>query len=910
MSTPTRLYFASNRTADIAVDDGALWDADSHEPPKQLSRSKLGSPAQTFSMSFSTGQMAKQIVFVSPPLRSQTISGTVKCQVAATESNADDNCRGLLEIYLVKSTGQFRATLLTMGQHGPATEYHTSLRNKSLADGDILQNTPVLDGDRIVVVLGHTDNSGTTPNGSFEILDISGADDFPEDETDTATKVPWIEFSGELQFADDTTDTDTVITDPGTGITIPNPETTPSGLPTDIDEPRIPPPPPWYQIGLPLDNPPNQQPAEGIEEYIYLVKVEGDPNAGFVFRDHRILSLEYRSLDWWYHRTGGLGTFRLLTKEQQIIADVSDDRPWQWELHVRIRLPGELNTRTWYRGIINKATAEVSGQELLTDVQGIGYSGLLNRIWVSRRYPPLTPVSTILADLLDNYILPNTTIRRAEVEDVTAGGIDDPQYIMRGSLTLECSVFKALKIIAELEGNIEWGVDAARNFYWRRENEAFGFGFNLDQDTVYIRGGHYSAERINKVRVDASPMGSMEYQLTRGDITDVTDITSKGEHNIVAEAPWFNHPSDAAHWADNIIITRRRLLHWRVVGWNEVTDRLEQNHPLSGLPIIYWRDGNDVTTGFSHYQLAKIHYIKGGKSLTEIREKGRTSVNKFGMPAQLKAEVYLGNPPKDYGETIEAMSDQVESLKSRNKLRRYPRDVTDIANPKALLDVTGMMPGEIIHYRKDVTNNDLPNDEDELQDVTNPRAILASWLSKQWTKISIRRTFRFLPNRGLFIGEMVALYTDITNEDEGTLYWWDGYNWNQIGTGSSSSSNSGAILEFGGLGGDATESMVPWARETITPVAVDAFGARVEMPRAGILRNLRVRIVGTVAVSNIVWTVRVNGVDTALSVAITPGNSVGSDTTNSVTVSVGDLVEVTIVGSTAQRASKAVVEFA
>jgi len=275
-------------------------------------------------------------------------------------------------------------------------------------------------------------------------------------------------------------------------------------------------------------------------------------------------------------------------------------------------------------------------------------------------------------------------------------------------------------------------------------------------------------------------MGSAEYQLTRGDITDITDITSKGEHNIVAEAPWFIHPTDAAHWADNIIVARRRLLHWRIVGWNEVDTYLDGNHPLSGLPICYWRDGNDVTTGFSRYLIDKIHYYKGGlKRNLEVHEKGRTKSAQNLAAVQLRAEVYLGNPPKEQGEVLESMSDQVEALKSRNKLRRYPRDITDITNPN-IRDVTGTIPGEIIFIRRDVTNFDVTNRPQDTTDVTNPRGVLATWVNNQWTILSTRMLVSTLPSRGLYVGQIVTLITDLTNKSAGDIYKWTGTAWTLV----------------------------------------------------------------------------------------------------------------------------------
>lgn len=898
----TRLYFSSSTNADVAVPINGIWNAESVEIPKVLNKIKLGSSPIIFATAFSPGQTAAHIRFVSPPLSAQTLAGTVKCQVSTYELSHDDNITSRLEIYIIGADGTIRGTLLSINQYGPATEYSITPQNKTFADGDSVTSVDVLEGDRIVAVLGHINSSAAVVRASLQILDLGGFADLGENETDADVRNPWIEFSQDIQWLEEGTGVP-----PSTGSEEDDPLTEPTDYPSDVEEPKIPPPPPWYPLQFTNDNPGGQIPHEGIEEYIYLVKVEGNPTEGFVFRDHRVLSLDYKSLDWWYHRTGGCGSFRLLSKEQRIISDVANDRAWQWELHVRIRLPGESSLRTWYRGIINSATAEQCPSELLVDVRGIGYEHLLNRIWVSRKYPPNTPISTVLADLIDVYIVPNTPIRRAEAIDVTEGGLDQPEYLLRGGINLECSVFKALKLIAELEGNIEWGIDANRNFYWRRQNEAGGLGFFLDKDTTYIRGGHYSAERINKVRMSAFPLGSEEYKLTRNDITDITDITSKGEHNIIAEVPWFLHPSDAAHWADNIIVARRRLLHWRIVGWKEVSSQIERNHPLLGIPMGLWRDGNDVTTGFSPYHIDKIHYFKGGiRHPKEVREKGRTQGHELLGIAQLRAEVYLGNPPKEQGEVLESISDQIEGLKSRNRIRRYPRDVTDITNQRRYLDVTGNIPGEIIHVSRDITNYNVLNSPLELQDSDNPRGFLLAWLAKQWEILSTRMLVMSLPARGRYVGQIVSLITDYTNPD-GDLYWWNGSSWAMVGSGAT----GGGLLSFGGnVGVSTANSMTPFAISTAAALGVDAFSARVEATRSATLRNLRMRSGIPITVTAVTFTIRVNGVNTSLSATIDVGNSEGVDTTNTVSLSPGDLVELTISSAgTANRPTYGAVSF-
>jgi hypothetical protein len=64
--------------------------------------------------------------------------------------------------------------------------------------------------------------------------------------------------------------------------------------------------------------------------------------------------------------------------------------------------------------------------------------------------------------------------------------------------------------------------------------------------------------------------------------------------------------------------------------------------------------------------------------------------------------------------------------------------------------------------------------------------------------------------------------------------------------------------------------------------------------RAGTLSNMRVNQILTGTGGNITYTVRINGVDTALSVTMTAGTAVASNLVNAVSVAAGDTVDVRV----------------
>jgi hypothetical protein len=103
-----------------------------------------------------------------------------------------------------------------------------------------------------------------------------------------------------------------------------------------------------------------------------------------------------------------------------------------------------------------------------------------------------------------------------------------------------------------------------------------------------------------------------------------------------------------------------------------------------------------------------------------------------------------------------------------------------------------------------------------------------------------------------------------------------------------------AVLGWGaGLLGtsDTVRYLYPGYSDQLAEVRETSLQA----PRSGVLRNLQVRHnVPDGNGASIVYTARVNGVDTALAAAVPSTAGSGNDLTNSVAVDIGDLVSIRV----------------
>jgi hypothetical protein len=196
----SRFYFPASTSADVSPAFDSGWLGTSQAVRRKLSLQKGTSAIAdgtgiTLPGTVNRSRLDRQ--YVSAPLAAQTISGTVKLQLLVKQSNADDNIDQLfLSIRVVSNDGStFRGTLLSLGNYGPTSEYATTQRNKTGADGDSLSSVVAQEGDRLVVEIGHSNTTaGTTPTATARWGE--NAPDAAENETDTSDAAGWIEFSG------------------------------------------------------------------------------------------------------------------------------------------------------------------------------------------------------------------------------------------------------------------------------------------------------------------------------------------------------------------------------------------------------------------------------------------------------------------------------------------------------------------------------------------------------------------------------------------------------------------------------------------------------------------------------------------------------------------------------------------
>jgi hypothetical protein len=137
----------------------------------------------------------------------QTITGTVKGQIRAIESNASANAMAQMTIRVMSNDLQtVRGTLLATHTNALSSEFPTGTHANrkfplSALSPASLTSVDALDGDRIMIEIGaRKTEAGSTSRNYSVAVGTASATDLAEDETTTTADNPWIELSQTLVF--------------------------------------------------------------------------------------------------------------------------------------------------------------------------------------------------------------------------------------------------------------------------------------------------------------------------------------------------------------------------------------------------------------------------------------------------------------------------------------------------------------------------------------------------------------------------------------------------------------------------------------------------------------------------------------------------------------------------------------
>lgn len=206
---PTRIYLPSSGSAPVMP---STWNFPDQINPLTFRglTTKINSAMTTKLEATGTTSptFRAMLRYVVGPLAAQTISGTVRMQMRAMESNAGANATLGIAVKIIQPNGADRAVLLAYTASNKATSPYefsaTTLTNRRAYNASDVQPIPLtsqnaVSGDYIVIEIGFRSATTTSRNISLRYGDTTTAD-MEDDTTSTNDYAPWVEFSQDLIF--------------------------------------------------------------------------------------------------------------------------------------------------------------------------------------------------------------------------------------------------------------------------------------------------------------------------------------------------------------------------------------------------------------------------------------------------------------------------------------------------------------------------------------------------------------------------------------------------------------------------------------------------------------------------------------------------------------------------------------
>ena len=195
-----RLYFPSSAgSPGISPTPDAGWTRTADMVRRQAVDTRVSSAMATVTSASAstTGNILLAQYVYGPVATGFTISGTVKGQIRASESDASADARAQIGIRVIAGDGStVRGTALALDAAALSSEFGTAPQNRKFPRGGAVALTSVAGsaGDYIVIELGARKHQSNFATASLSLGDNSGTD-LPEDETTFTANNPWIEIS-------------------------------------------------------------------------------------------------------------------------------------------------------------------------------------------------------------------------------------------------------------------------------------------------------------------------------------------------------------------------------------------------------------------------------------------------------------------------------------------------------------------------------------------------------------------------------------------------------------------------------------------------------------------------------------------------------------------------------------------
>jgi len=175
---------------------------------------------------------------------------------------------------------------------------------------------------------------------------------------------------------------------------------------------------------------------------------------------------------------------------------------------IQIRVKDGSTSKLVYRGFVSGSTPKMQiGQDITLDVRG--YFDLLKFIVVQdggddKNYTSIL-ASDIVDAIVDNFIIPNTNISKGTINSTT---------FTVDTMSFKGAVAEVLRILSDLLGGIEYGVDENLVFFWLDEGLSLRHKFFVGDNVEILDRKTDFSRLVNKIYFEGGEVGGVPFLRT------------------------------------------------------------------------------------------------------------------------------------------------------------------------------------------------------------------------------------------------------------------------------------------------------------------------------------------------------------------------------------------------------------
>lgn len=276
-----------------------------------------------------------------------------------------------------------------------------------------------------------------------------------------------------------------------------------------------------------------------------------------------IITKYSKDLSWEYAREGGYGRGSiLLAMDYDALQNLIGP---DYDVQIFVETNGLI-----FRGYVDGDTPTVNLPDGIK-VSLYGYMGQLQRVRVLETYTG-QEVSVIVEDILDTYIVPNTKIT------YDAADIETTPYTP-DSLVFDCMADEAIKTLAALAGNYEWGVDRNRKFFFKVKTNEVKHYLKYKIDVQKYEAYNDYSKIINRLYIK----GGSSFTAT---VSNSESIASYGLREKIVSNSSITTSAVAQRYGSMVLADEARIHRRATINLINTTRFMENTTPIGRFKIV------------------------------------------------------------------------------------------------------------------------------------------------------------------------------------------------------------------------------------------------------------------------------------------------------------------------------------